>query len=332
MNLIIGAAVKHSSICDVNSRVILREPTIMYCAVLLRRCAYPTSPSDPAEPPGPCRWSPSPAMLSPPWEGQKLHPKVTVYLCWDVQSEYWHISVFICILLNVILVDVEENFLLLGASGFEQLHQLIQINAAFSLVQVGPPTFELICGDKKQKTHPQILSFGYWLALPDSEVHKGHRFIREDKRRWDKIILHSSHDGDIYEASKHFTAKQWHYYHFGGLWWGSTHSCGWPSAPASSWLRLSPGSSGRWCLLWPDGTPPLVWFVRSDDSGPEPAGLPGGSEKIGRRYYTLAGNPAWIVGMDGSFKKKKKQRIKNDPRHHLVWWGFSAWFAEVLYL
>ena len=48
-------------------------------------------------------------------------------------------------------LGAEGELLLLGASGFEQLHQLIQINAAFTLVQFCPPTFKLIYGGEQQR-------------------------------------------------------------------------------------------------------------------------------------------------------------------------------------
>lgn len=44
------------------------------------------------------------------------------------------------------LLQAHYDFLLLGAAAFKQVHQFIQINAAFTLVQLCLPTFELICG------------------------------------------------------------------------------------------------------------------------------------------------------------------------------------------
>ncbi len=67
---------------------------------------------------------------------------------------------------------VEDAFSLLGASGFEQLHQLIQINATFTLVQLCLPTFELICGGKQQKKRNHLepssahcLQFKMWCKI-----------------------------------------------------------------------------------------------------------------------------------------------------------------------
>lgn len=54
-------------------------------------------------------------------------------------------------------IIAEEDFLLLSASGFEQVPQLVQINAAFTLVQLCLPAFELIYGAEPQKksNHPK---------------------------------------------------------------------------------------------------------------------------------------------------------------------------------
>lgn len=121
--------------------------------------------------------------------------------------------------------------LLLSASSFEQLPQLIQINAAFIWLQLCLPTFKFVCGGKTPSTTFQNMNWKLGA-------------------RCEQLQSHHSED---------------------------THSCGWPSAPASSWQTPSPGSSGRWCWLWPGGTPLLVLSVLCGDSGPELAGLPVGS-------------------------------------------------------
>lgn len=121
--------------------------------------------------------------------------------------------------------------LLLSASSFEQLPQLIQINAAFIWLQLCLPTFKFVCGGKTPSTTFQNMNWKLGA-------------------RCEQLQSHHSED---------------------------THSCGWPSAPASSWQTPSPGSSGQWCWLWPGGTPLLVLSVLCGDSGPELAGLPVGS-------------------------------------------------------
>lgn len=109
---------------------------------------------DPAKLPGPFHWSPSPLMLSLPWEAQKLEPNVT-HPFQSTSSVPTNLH-FSCIFSKHLNVLVADDFLLLSASSFKQLHQLIQINAAFTLVQLCSPTFELICGWTKRSNLPNL--------------------------------------------------------------------------------------------------------------------------------------------------------------------------------
>lgn len=104
---------------------------------------YRASRYDQAESRGPCRWSPSPLMLSFPWERPMLfyglkttQPLLVVsYISQTLEP-----------------VGAQDDASPLRAPAFKHLNQLIQIDAALCLVELCPSAFEFICRVKLVRT------------------------------------------------------------------------------------------------------------------------------------------------------------------------------------